>query len=155
MVSIFSFTFLPTFCQFSFKFLSHLSVHVCVSLYLAVCAFVRASLFSCVRLLATLWTVAGQAPLSMGFPRQEYWVGYHALLQGIFNSGVEPRSLTSTCIGKWVLYPGANWQAHLAVSLSYFVSFMNHGNIKTYFQLFIPFLAQVTHKLHTFNYFLI
>ena len=25
--------------------------------------------------LATPWTVAGQAPLSMGFPRQEYWIG--------------------------------------------------------------------------------
>ena len=25
--------------------------------------------------LATPWTVAGQAPLSMGFPRQEYWSG--------------------------------------------------------------------------------
>ena len=23
----------------------------------------------------TLWTVARQAPLSMGFPRQEYWSG--------------------------------------------------------------------------------
>ena len=28
-----------------------------------------------VRLLATLWTVAYQAPLSMGFSRQEYWSG--------------------------------------------------------------------------------
>ena len=25
-----------------------------------------------------------QAPLSMGFPRQEHWSGCHALLQGIF-----------------------------------------------------------------------
>ena len=25
--------------------------------------------------LATPWTVAHQAPLSMGFPRQEYWSG--------------------------------------------------------------------------------
>ena len=25
-----------------------------------------------------------QAPLSMGFSRQEYWRSYHALLQGIF-----------------------------------------------------------------------
>ena len=25
--------------------------------------------------LATLWTVACQAPLSKGFPRQEYWSG--------------------------------------------------------------------------------
>ena len=26
--------------------------------------------------LATLWTVDLQIPLSMEFPRQEYWVGY-------------------------------------------------------------------------------
>ena len=31
--------------------------------------------FSRVRLFETLWTVARQAPLSMGFPRQEYWSG--------------------------------------------------------------------------------
>ena len=29
-----------------------------------------------VRLFATPWTVAHQAPLSMGFPRQEYWSGF-------------------------------------------------------------------------------
>ena len=28
-----------------------------------------------VQLFATLWTVAHQIPLSMGFPRQEYWGG--------------------------------------------------------------------------------
>ena len=32
-------------------------------------------LFSHVCLLVTLWTVAHQAPLSMGFSRQEYWNG--------------------------------------------------------------------------------
>ena len=31
--------------------------------------------FSRVRLCATLWTAAHQAPLSMGFSRQEYWSG--------------------------------------------------------------------------------
>ena len=31
--------------------------------------------FSCVRLFATPWTVVPQAPLSMGFSRQEYWSG--------------------------------------------------------------------------------
>ena len=30
---------------------------------------------SCVRLFATPWTVAYQAPPSLGFPRQEYWSG--------------------------------------------------------------------------------
>ena len=40
--------------------------------------------FSCVCFFATLWTAARQAPPSMGFSRQEYWRGCHALLQGIF-----------------------------------------------------------------------
>ena len=44
------------------------------------------SLFNCVQLYATLWTVARQAPLSMGFSSQDYntAVSWHALLQGIF-----------------------------------------------------------------------
>ena len=33
------------------------------------------SRFSRVQLFATLWTVACQAPLSMGFSSQEYWSG--------------------------------------------------------------------------------
>ena len=33
--------------------------------------------------LATLWTAAHQAPLSMGFPEQEYWTGL-PFLQGMF-----------------------------------------------------------------------
>ena len=38
---------------------------VCV--YVRVCAHARTSWFSCVRLFATLWTLAHQAILSMGF----------------------------------------------------------------------------------------
>ena len=30
---------------------------------------------SCVQFFVTLWTIASQAPLSMGFSRQEYWSG--------------------------------------------------------------------------------
>ena len=36
---------------------------------------VKVKSLSCVRLLATPWTVAHQAPPSMGFSRQEYWSG--------------------------------------------------------------------------------
>ena len=32
-----------------------------------------AQLISCVQRFETLWTAAHQAPLSMGFPKQEYW----------------------------------------------------------------------------------
>ena len=34
------------------------------------------NVLSRVRLFATLWTVALQAPLSVGFFRQEYWIGF-------------------------------------------------------------------------------
>ena len=37
------------------------------------CSVLLVQLLSCVRLFATLQTVAHQAPLSMGFPRQENW----------------------------------------------------------------------------------
>ena len=33
-------------------------------------------LLSCVQLCVTPWTVAHEAPLSMGFSRQEYWSGF-------------------------------------------------------------------------------
>ena len=36
----------------------------------------------------TLWTVAHQATLSMGFPTQKYW-SCHSLLQGIFHPRIE------------------------------------------------------------------
>ena len=36
---------------------------------------VKVKSLSCVRLLASPWTAAFQAPLSMGFSRQEYWHG--------------------------------------------------------------------------------
>ena len=42
------------------------------------------SRFRCVWLFVTLGTIACQAPLPLGFSRQEYGVGHHALLQGIF-----------------------------------------------------------------------
>ena len=46
-----------------------------------------------VQLFATPWTVAYQAPLSMGFSRQEYWNGLPFPSPGdLPNPGIEPRS---------------------------------------------------------------
>ena len=43
--------------------------------------------------LATPWTIAHQAPLSMGFSRQGYWSGLPFTSPGgILNPGIEPRS---------------------------------------------------------------
>ena len=42
---------------------------------------------------ATPWTVAHQAPLSLGFPRQEYWSGFSFPSTGdLPNPGIETAS---------------------------------------------------------------
>ena len=53
---------------------------------------------------ATPWTTAHQAPLSMGFPRQEYSSGLPFLSPG----PPRPRDQTHiSCIGRWVPYQTA------------------------------------------------
>ena len=52
------------------------------------------SCFSCVQLFATLWTLARQAPLSMGCSRQEYWSGLPCSTpMDLPDPGIEPVSL--------------------------------------------------------------
>ena len=47
----------------------------------------------------TLWTVTCQAPLSMEFPRQEYWSGLAFLSPGdLPDPGIEPVSLMSLAL---------------------------------------------------------
>ena len=54
---------------------------------------VKVKSLSHVRLFATPWTVANQAPLSMGFSRQEYWSGLLFPSPGDSPSpGIEPTS---------------------------------------------------------------
>ena len=55
--------------------------------------YVKVKLLSRVRLFATPWTVAYQAPPSMGFSRQECWSGLPFPFPGdLPNPGIEPRS---------------------------------------------------------------
>ena len=57
--------------------------------------FVCVQSISCVRFFATPWTVACQAPLSMGFSRQEYWSGLPFPSPGdLPDPGIDPRSPT-------------------------------------------------------------
>ena len=57
------------------------------------------SLQSGVRLFETLWTVAHQAPLSVGFPRQEYWSGLpFPPLGDLLDPGMESVSLPSPAL---------------------------------------------------------
>ena len=54
---------------------------------------VKVKSLSHVQLFATLWTVAYQVPLSMGFSRQEYWSGLPFPSPGdLPNPGIKPTS---------------------------------------------------------------
>ena len=69
--------------------------YACVCIYAYVCIYVcGGGLVSKLCLtLATLWTVAHQAPLSIGFSRQEYWSGLtFPSLRAFPNTGIESGS---------------------------------------------------------------
>ena len=64
---------------------------------------------SCVQLFVAPWTEARQAPLSMEFPRQEYWSGFpFPLPEDLPDTRIEPVSpalaSTSPCIDRRILY---------------------------------------------------
>ena len=70
--------------------------------------------FSHVQLFVTLWTVACQAPLSIGLARQEHW---NRLLRPppgeLPNSGIELASFTSPTLADRFFITNATWEAHL------------------------------------------
>ena len=58
-----------------------------------------ASMFSHIQFSVTLWTVAHQAPLSVGFSRQEYWSGLPFPTPGhLPDAGIEPMSPESPAL---------------------------------------------------------
>ena len=64
------------------------------------CARAVLSRFSRVRLFATLWTTALQAPLSELFSSQEHWRGGHAPLQGSSLPRNGARFPSISCLGR-------------------------------------------------------
>ena len=82
-----------------------------------VCVYVHAHahmhVLSCARLFVTLWTLVIQAPLFMGFPRQNIGVGCHFLLQGIFPTQGWNLCLLYLLHCRWILYRWATKEAQL------------------------------------------
>ena len=98
-------------------------MYVCMYVGRCVCV---PSCSSRVQLYATLWTVACQAPLSMGFSRQEYWSGLLCPPPGdLPDPGTEPESLNISCTGRQILYHHATWKACMCVCI-YIYMVLNH-----------------------------
>ena len=73
---------------------------------------VGAKSLSCVPFCVTLWTVAPQAPLSMGFSRQEYWSGLPCLPPGdLPDPGITPMSLMSLALAGEFFTTSTTWEA--------------------------------------------
>ena len=74
--------------------------------------------FSHVQLCATLWTVARQAPLSIGFSRQEYWSGLpFPPSQDLPNPGIEPVSLLSPAVAGGFFTTNASWEVLMELDI--------------------------------------
>ena len=72
--------------------------------------------FCHVRLFATLWSVAHQAPLSMGFSGKDYWSGLPRPPPGdLPDPGIKPVSLTYPALAGRFFTTRATWEApHLS-----------------------------------------
>ena len=66
---------------------------ICTCIQICVCICSDGLVIKSCPTLVTLWTIACQAPLSMGFSRQEYWSGLPLPSPGdLSHPGIEPRS---------------------------------------------------------------
>ena len=66
-------------------------------------------------LLRSLMGCSPQAPLSMGFSRQELDCASVPSSRGLPNPGIKPASLMSTCTGRQILYPLSHLGSQLLV----------------------------------------
>ena len=69
--------------------------------------------FSRVRLFMSLWTVTLQAPLLMGFSRQDYWSGLPCPPPGdLSDPGIKPASLLSPALAGRFFSTSATREVH-------------------------------------------
>ena len=74
---------------------SHIKKHITNPCHLCLASFAMLLMLShsvVSNSFATPWTIAHQAPLFMGFPRQEYWSGLPFLLGDLPVLGIKPSS---------------------------------------------------------------
>ena len=90
------------------------------------------SRFSRVRLCATPWTAAYQAPPSMGFSRQEYWSGVVFSYIRILRSSNNPVSITITLQTLWKFVMEEMYVKYTLISQSIHLFFILNTSIPKY-----------------------
>ena len=99
--------------------------------------------FSHVCLFAIPWTIAHQAPLSVGFSRQEYWIGLPCPPpRNLPNPGIEPSSLMSPALAGGFFTTRATWEAPTLNTCMYVCMF--HHREKS---ALVPFIITTVQRL--------
>ena len=101
----------------------HTYAYICMCIYMCthtcMCTYMWCALFwlvtqSRLTLFVTPWVAARQGPLSMGFPRQEYWSGLPFLPPGdLPNPGIQPSS--SALIGRFFTTEPSGKPSHIYI----------------------------------------
>ena len=74
------------------------------------------SRFSCIQSFVTLWTVALQALLSMGFSRHKYWSGLPCPPpEDLSDPGIKPVSLSSPVLAGGFFTTNTTWEAYIDI----------------------------------------
>ena len=95
-----------------------------------------ACMLSRVQLFASLWIIALQAPLSMGFSRQEYWSGLLCPPPGhLTNPGIKPLSLMSPALAVSFFTTSTAWEVQKGMLTDKLVYQEMSMNLDANFQL--------------------
>ena len=110
----------PKLCSLCLCLLCSLTSRLISIIFLnSICACIL-SHFSRVWLFVTLWTIAHQAPLFMGFSRQEYWNGLLCPPPGDpHDPGIKPRSPVSPALRGGFFTTSTTWEAQIPYVCSY------------------------------------
>ena len=101
------------------------------------CSMIALNRFSHVRLFATPWILAHQVPLSVGFPRQEYWSGLPFPSPGhLLDPGIKLRSLMSPALAGGFFTTRATWKVYCKIKTVWF-------SLKIYKNVFILIMGHI------------
>ena len=104
---------------------------------------------------ATPWTVALQAPLSMGFPRQEYWSGLLFPPAGTFpDPGINPTSLSAPALAGGFFTTEPRGKTHVCIYIHIYVHMYTCTYMYTIYTVFFfsdSFPLQVTSRHHIYS----
>ena len=93
-------------------------------------------MLSCVQFIVNPWTVTCQAPLSVGFPRQEYWSELPFPPPGhLPNPGIKPMSPEAPALAGaffTIEPPGKPWLIWLLLKIDGWYKQYTHFNFDTY-----------------------